>query len=99
MAAPTPQKFTGTKPTASAARKRKSSVSSHERQTFVVCLSNEGYPASLEARKIYRTMPDPRAAKVGMVRVVDESGEDYLYPKHQFGRLELPPKIAKALET
>jgi hypothetical protein len=51
---------------------------------------------SLEARKIYRMMPDAKAEKFGMLRVVDESGEDYLYPKGQFGRLELPVRIAKA---
>jgi hypothetical protein len=64
-----------------------------------VCLSNVGYGASLEAGKIYRRMPDAKAEKVGMVRVVDESGEGYLYPKVQFGRLELPVRIARALAT
>ena len=44
-------------------------------------------------------MPDAKAEKVGLVRVVDESGEDYLYPKEQFGRLDLPIRIARALET
>jgi hypothetical protein len=44
-------------------------------------------------------MPDAKAEKIGMVRVVDESGEDYLYPKAQFERLDLPLKIAKALAT
>ena len=91
MAAFTPQKSTGTRHTASAAKKPRSSGSSRDaRGKFVVCLSNEGYGASLEARKIYRTMPDAKAEKFGMVRVVDESGEGYLYPKGQFGRLGLP---------
>ena len=85
---------------ASVAKKRKSSASSREtRAKFVVCLSNDGYGASLEPRKIYRTKPDAKADKLGMVRVIDESGEDYLYPKEQFGLLELPIRIAKALET
>jgi hypothetical protein len=44
-------------------------------------------------------MPDAKAEKIGMVRVVDESGEDYLYPKERFERLDLPVRIAKALET
>jgi hypothetical protein len=60
-------------------------------------VSNEGYGASLEARKIYRTMPDAKADKLGMLRVVDESGEDYLYPKSRFEKLELPLRIAKVL--
>jgi hypothetical protein len=44
-------------------------------------------------------LPDASAAKVGMVRVIDESGEGYLYPKGQFGQLELPVRIARALES
>lgn len=62
-----------------------------------MCLSNEGYPASLEVRKIYTTVPDATALKLGLLRVLDESGEDYLYPSDQFGEIELPPRIAKAL--
>jgi hypothetical protein len=65
----------------------------------VVCLSNEGYPASLEVRKIYATVPDPTAQRLGMLRVVDESGEDYLYPSGQFGEIALPAKIAKAFTS
>lgn len=57
---------------------------------FAVCVSNEGYPASLELRKIYRIVPDEKAAKHNMVRVVDESGEDYLYPERFFVAIELP---------
>ena len=57
---------------------------------FAVCVSNEGYPASLELRKIYRIMPDEKAAMHNMVRVVDESGEDYLYPERFFVAIELP---------
>jgi hypothetical protein len=51
---------------------------------YVVCRENSGYPASLEVRKIYRRLPDPRAEADGFVRVVDESGEDYLYPSRFF---------------
>ena len=47
---------------------------------FVVCINNEGYPASLELHKIYRVVPDKIAADDDDVRVIDESGEDYLYP-------------------
>lgn len=64
---------------------------------FVVCLKNEGYEASLERRKIYRTLPDSEAAKHQQIRVVDESGEDYLYPKKFFAPLELPQAIRRAV--
>lgn len=64
---------------------------------FVVCLKNEGYEASLERRKIYQTLPDSEAAKHQQIRVVDESGEDYLYPKKFFAPLELPQAIRRAV--
>ena len=64
---------------------------------FVVCLKNKGYDVSLERRKIYRTLPDPRAAKHGLIRVVDESGEDYLYPQSFFAPIELPQPIRRAV--
>jgi hypothetical protein len=51
---------------------------------FVVCVKNDEYLASLEVRKIYRTLPDANAAAHGLVRVIDESGEDYLYPADFF---------------
>ena len=51
---------------------------------LVVCINNEGYPVSLERRKLYVTMPDAEATKHGQLRVIDESGEDYLYPQEFF---------------
>ena len=63
----------------------------------MVCLSNRGYAASLERRKIYRSLADAPAHKLGLLRVVDESGESYLYPAARFGRLALPPRLARAL--
>lgn len=66
-------------------------------QQFVVCLKNEGYEVSLERRKIYRALPDSEAAKHRQIRVVDESGEDYLYPKNFFAPLELPQAIRRAV--
>jgi hypothetical protein len=51
---------------------------------FVVCISNQEYPASLEVRKIYQIIPDNRAAEHQSIRVIDESGEDYLYPVAYF---------------
>ena len=57
---------------------------------FAICVSNAGVPASLELRKVYRLVSDPVAASQGLVRVVDESGEDYLYPDKFFVPIEVP---------
>ena len=64
---------------------------------FVVCLKNEGYEVSLERRKIYRLLPDSEAEKHRQVRVIDESGEDYLYPQSFFAPIELPQSIRRAV--
>ncbi len=64
---------------------------------FAVCVKNEGYPASLELRKIYEVVPDSRAADHRYVRVIDESGEDYLYPADCFVPIRLPQPLKKAL--
>jgi hypothetical protein len=64
---------------------------------LVVCLRNDGYPASLEPRKIYRALPDDQAARLRHVRVIDESGEDYLYPEAYFATIRLPGTIERAL--
>ena len=61
---------------------------------WVVCLKNTGYEASLEARKLYNVQDDPKAASVGMLRVIDESLEGYLYPQAMFA----PIAIQNALE-
>lgn len=63
---------------------------------FAVCVDNEGYPASLELRKIYRVLPDKEAAKHSLMRVVDESGEDYLYPERFFVLIRLPQALKEA---
>ena len=60
---------------------------------FVVCIDNEGYPAALEKRKIYVSKRDPAAEKQGLVRVCDESGADYLYPKSLFKAIALPQSL------
>ncbi len=65
---------------------------------FVVCIQNRGYRASLELRKIYRTIPDERAAKRRYLRVIDESGDDYLYPQHCFLPIQLPKSVERALQ-
>jgi hypothetical protein len=64
---------------------------------LVVCVDNEGYPASLEKRKIYVALPDAAAEKHGLLRIVDESGEDYLYPKGSFRSIALPLAVKKAV--
>jgi hypothetical protein len=65
-----------------------------EHPSFVACVDNSGYLASLELHKIYRVIPDPDAAQDGDIRVIDESGEDYLYPADRF----IPIAVPKALE-
>ncbi len=64
---------------------------------LVVCVDNEGYPASLGKRKIYVALPDPAAEKHGLLRIVDESGEDYLYPKTSFRSIALPLAVKRAV--
>jgi hypothetical protein len=64
---------------------------------LVVCVDNEGYSASLEKRKIYVALRDITAEKHGMRRIVDESGEDYLYPKELFRSIAPPQSVKKAV--
>jgi hypothetical protein len=64
---------------------------------LVVCIDNEGYPASLEKRKIYVSLRDPVAEKRGLLRIIDESGDDYLYPKVLFRPIALPQSVKKAV--
>ena len=68
-------------------------------ETFVVCLDNQSYPASLERHKLYRQLPDAAAEKLDMIRLVDESGEDYLYPKNLFAAIEIPPGLRRQLRA
>jgi len=64
---------------------------------FVVCLDNEGYPASLEVGKLYRFIPDEEAAANGLIRVIDESGEDYAFEAKRFHLMTVPPAVGKVL--
>ncbi len=64
---------------------------------FVVCVRNQDYPASLELRKIYQVIPDTASAEHHLLRIIDESGEDYLYPEHYFISIDLPETVEKAL--
>ena len=73
-----------------------------KRQPFVICVDNAGYQASLELRKVYRVISDASAQRKKLVRVVDESGEDYLYPEEFFAVISISSKardrLLRALE-
>ncbi len=60
---------------------------------FAVCIKNEDYPASLELQKIYQVIKDPDAATHQQIRVIDESGEDYLYPDNYFVLIKIPKAV------
>jgi hypothetical protein len=62
-----------------------------------VCIDSSGYPASLELHKIYRVIPDEDAVREGDLRIIDESGDDYLYPAKRFILVELPRAIEASL--
>ena len=64
---------------------------------LVVCVNNAGYPASLEKRKMYVALHDPIAEKHGLMRIVDEFGEDYLYSKAFFRTIALPQSVKRAV--
>ena len=64
---------------------------------FVICVNNEGYEVSLEPRKLYVNVPDPDSENLGLLRVIDESGEDYLFPQTNFVSIELPSPVQKAV--
>ena len=66
---------------------------------FVVCLANRGYAASLVVRRLYPVLPDPVGEKHDMIRIIDESGEDYLYPKKMFAAVALARTVEKKLTT
>jgi hypothetical protein len=74
----------------------KSSIS---KRRFVVCVKNEGYEVSLERRKIYVRLEDQDAQTHKLMRVIDESGEDYLFPEKMFIPIELPQPIQRAVLT
>ncbi len=62
-----------------------------------ICLNNAGYEVSLERRKIYVALPDMKAARTGYLRIIDESGEDYLYPAQRFVAADLPVSTRRAV--
>jgi hypothetical protein len=64
---------------------------------FAICIANTDYPAALEVRKIYQVLPDVDAARHKYLRIIDESGDDYLYPMAYFVLIDLPQPIQEAL--
>lgn len=66
-----------------------------QKKRFALCVDNSDHEASLIPGKVYRVIPDARAAKDDLVRIVDESGEDYLYHHSQFVFVDFPPAVAK----
>lgn len=70
----------------------------HASPLFAVCVDNSGYPASLELFKIYRILPDETAAVDGDLRVIDESGEDYLYSTDRFVLIVLPKAVTERMK-
>ena len=73
---------------------KSSALSKH----FVICLASGKTPASLEAGKVYERLRDNKAEATGMLRIIDESGEDYLHPARLFGRISLPIETRLALD-
>jgi len=61
---------------------------------FVICTDNSGYEVSLEPRKLYQVVQDDQAGSLNQIRVIDESGEDYLFPTHLFVHVDLPASVA-----
>jgi hypothetical protein len=70
---------------------------SERQRHFAVCIRNDEYEESLELKKIYELLTDSRAEEHNMVRVIDEEGEDYLYPRDWFLPIELPERIEQAI--
>jgi hypothetical protein len=65
--------------------------------SFAICVRNKGYAAALELRKLYQVVADETAAKLHQIRVIDESGEDYLYPQEYFVPVQLPQSAERAV--
>ena len=69
------------------------------RTSYLLCINNRNYAASLEVGKVYRVLPDEQASRHRQVRVIDESGEDYLYPRERFVPIVVPSVAKRALQT
>ena len=69
----------------------------HKSTQFAVCINNKGYKASLEVGKLYRVIPDQEAERHGLLRIVDETGEDYAFAADRFASMDVPPAVQKVL--
>ncbi|HLZ42702.1 MAG TPA: hypothetical protein VKQ11_17170 [Candidatus Sulfotelmatobacter sp.] len=67
------------------------------KRQFVVCVANKGYPASMELRKMYQVIPEKNTSRLHQLRMIDESGEDYLYPEDVFVSVRLPQAVERAV--
>jgi hypothetical protein len=67
------------------------------KKKYLVCVGNKGYEASLEVRKIYEVIPDSQAKRFDQLRVIDESGEDYLFPESLFAPITVPEKTKELI--
>jgi len=65
---------------------------------FAICTENKGYEASLELRKLYQVIPDSKAQALDQIRVIDESGDDYLFPAAYFAPVDLPSSVAERVK-
>lgn len=72
--------------------------SNNHPRSFAVCIDNRSYPAALELHKLYQVIPDEDAARDGDLRVIDESGEDYLYPARNFVLMKVANDLEMVLE-
>lgn len=68
-------------------------------KTFVICIRNNGYEASLELRKLYEVLEDSVGSDHGQLRIIDESGEDYLYPASMFAKIDLPSAVHAQVQS
>jgi len=68
------------------------------KKQYMICVDNRGYESSLEKRKLYEVMNDRKAEKYHQIRIIDESGEDYLYPESFFASVRLPMATKERLE-
>ena len=78
-------------------RERRATHMGKAAKRLFICLDNAGYEVSLERRKIYVALPDSKAERAGYLRIIDESGEDYLYPAQRFVAAELPVSTRRAV--
>ena len=69
------------------------------KKKYLICINNEGYSTSIEKRKLYERVEDSESEKFNLVRIIDESGEDYLYPGNYFLGIKLNKEIEEAVES